>query len=353
MLIRQLCLGAGFALAASAAAAEDCGVAHTVTEGQTIFEIAEVYYEDPSNWSLIYYANQSILGGSLFDIAAGTALAIPCGNGEEPVEAAAPVADPTPLQLTWDETVEMRLVTGGNYAPFTDRDWLGEGMVTELVNAALEEMPDPVTYAIVWEDDWSQHLFPILDSKQADMGLPWLKPDCARAPDHERCANFHFSDPLVEMLVLLFEHKDRPVPFDTDADLEGRTLCRPAGYFTHDLDRTDRRWLETGFITLVQAESPDACFELLMTGEVDAVTVNEFLGLSKIAELGIGQFVQPVQRPLSIEGLHVITSKRHWRGTTFLYRFNAGLAALRASDRYDEIVSRHLDVFWSTVGTRG
>ena len=337
-LTLSLAFAGGLTLAAPAAA-EDCGVTHTVSAGETIFAIAERYYDDLSNWSLIYYGNQSKIGGSLFEIAAGTELTIPCIEGEV-------VADATPLQV---ENAEMRLVTGSDYAPFTDKDWVGEGMVTELVNAALEEMPDPVTYSITWEDDWSRHLFPILDEKQADMGFPWLQPDCAMTPENERCANFHFSDPLVEMLVLLFEHKERPLTFNADSDLHGKRLCRPQGYFTHDFDRSDRQWLTLDLVELVQAESPDACFELLMTGQVDAVTLNEFLGLTKISELGLASFVQPVQRPLSIEGLHVIISKRHWRGTTFLYRFNAGLEALRASERYDEIVSRHLGLFWDEV----
>lgn len=151
------------------------------------------------------------------------------------------------------------------------------------------------------------------------------------------------------MLVLLFVNKDAPLEYNEDADLHGKTLCRPTGYFTHDLDRADRQWLTNGLVTLVQPDSPDACFELLLRGEVDAVTVNEFLGLTKIHALGIGDFVEPLQRPLSIEGLHVIISKRHWRGTTFLYRFNAGLNALKQTRRYDEIVSRHLGLFWETV----
>ena len=53
--------------------------------------------------------------------------------------------------------------------------------------------------------------------------------------------------------------------------------------------------------------------------------------------------------PLSRESLHVIISKTHWRGTTHLYRINAGLGALRDSGRYNEIVSRHLELFWEQV----
>jgi polar amino acid transport system substrate-binding protein len=66
-------------------------------------------------------------------------------------------------------------------------------------------------------------------------------------------------------------------------------------------------------------------------------------------ELGLSERVAALQRPLSIQGMHVIISKKHWRGTTHLYRLNAGLATLKQSDRYNEIVSRHLAHFWTKV----
>lgn len=58
---------------------------------------------------------------------------------------------------------------------------------------------------------------------------------------------------------------------------------------------------------------------------------------------------EPLDRPLSIAGLHVVISKCHHRGTAFLYRFNAGLAELRTSARYDEIVSRYPGLFWEQL----
>lgn len=86
-----------------------------------------------------------------------------------------------------------------------------------------------------------------------------------------------------------------------------------------------------------------------MSGEVDAATFNVFLGASKIVAMGLRGQVVPLEMPLSREALHVVISKRHWRGTTHLYRVNAGLEALRASGRYGEIVSRHLEVFWGQL----
>jgi polar amino acid transport system substrate-binding protein len=327
-------------LVAGAASAQGCAPEdYVVREGDTVFTIAAGKYGDPEKWTLIYYANEEELQASVFQVSAGQRLRLPCEPGTQAAEA-------TPLQ---QDDAELKLLTGSNFAPFTDRNWPGQGMITEIVNAAMEATPSPVTYSITWEDDWSKHLFPALDSKQFDMGFPWYKPDCDATPDNERCANFHFSDPLVEILVLLFVRPGDGMVFESDADVLGKTLCRPKGYFTHDLDRPGREWLSRGAITLVQADTPEACFQELMAGRVDAVTVNVFLGAEIIEQMGLRGQVVPLDKPLSVEGLHVIISKKHWRGTTFLYRFNAGLAALKESDRYGQIVSKHLGVFWDEI----
>jgi polar amino acid transport system substrate-binding protein len=315
--------------------------AHRVQAGETIFTIAQERYGDPEKWTLIYYANETALKASVFQVREGDMLIVPC-------EADTQIADATPLQV---ENAELKLLTGSHYAPFTDQGWPGQGMVTELVNAAMEATPAPVTYSVTWENDWSKHLFPKLDAKEYDMGFPWLRPNCEQTPENERCANFHFSDPLVEILVLLFTKAEGGITYDSDADILGKRLCRPEGYFTHDLDRPGREWLSKGLITLVQAESPEACFNELIAGNVDAVTVNVFLGATTIKDMGLRGQVVPLDKPLSVEGLHVIISKRHWRGTTFLYRFNAGLAALKESDRYAAIVAKHLGIFWDKVQT--
>jgi polar amino acid transport system substrate-binding protein len=324
-----------WAACAAPALGQSCDVTYTTVDGDTLFSVAEAHYQDYEKWSLIYYSNQGLGLEQPLAIPAGTKLYIPCLEAEA-------TPDATPLQQS---DAELRFLTGSNYAPFTDKNWPGQGLITELVNAIMEETPNPVPYAVDWEDDWSKHLFPLLDEAKYDMGFPWLKPDCAADPANERCANFHFSDPLFEMPIQLFVKADADFTFDSDADVEGKTLCRPKGYYTHDLDAQGRNWLKEGKITLVTPDTPDECFTMLVAGEVDAVPENLFLGADKINAMGLRGKVKPLERPLSTETLHVIVSKKHWRGTTFLYRINAGLAKIKADGRYDEIVKRHLAVF--------
>lgn len=325
-------------LVGEAATSSQCGGTHVVREGETIFAIANSYYGDGRKWTLIYYANREQLGSNPSQIPGGTRLRIPCLQSSN--------EDERKLER---EDAELKLLTGGEYKPFTDQSLPGGGLITELVNASFENSPSPVPFSLNWEDDWAKHLFPLLDSKKFDVGFPWLQPNCEENRANERCRNFHFSDPLFEMLVLLFTRKDSGFDYSDDSDIHGKTLCRPKGYYDHDLDRQGRKWLKNDLIRLVRASSPKACFQKLVNGEVDAVTLNEFTGRLAIKSLGIEDKVVAQERPLSIEGLHVVVSKTHARGTTFLYRFNEGLSRLKESDRYEQVISRHLDHFWKLI----
>lgn len=352
--------GAGALVLGTATGAWACQPTVTVQAGESLFSIAEDELGDISLWSQIFYSNPDVQGGSLLDIVPGTVLTIPCPGApaQRPAPAPAPraVVEPAPAPQVQPSPPalrgqggEIQLLARADFPPFTDQRWPASGMLNELVEAAFEDSPYPITRSTTWEKDWGRHLFPLLDSKAFDMGFPWAKPDCAAMPDDATCAAFHFSDPLVDVVVLLFVRVDASLPFEVDSDLHGRVLCRPAGYFTHDLDRADRQWLTRGLVRLEQPATAEDCFEMLMAGEVDAVTLNEFLGVQKMFELDLTADVTPLPRPVSVEGLHVVISKSHWRGTAHMHRFNAGLARLRQSTRYNEIISRHLAQFWDQI----
>jgi polar amino acid transport system substrate-binding protein len=319
-----------------AAAQSACDVEHVLQSGDTLLSVAETYYGDRSRWSMIYYANEVALSGNLVDVPAGIRLSIPCLSGSGR-------ADPKPLL---QGGAGIRLLTGSNYEPFSDLVWEGHGMATELINAAMEETPAPLPYSITWENDWSKHLVPMLDDKKFDMGFPWFKPDCDADPANAECKSFHFSDPIFKVLILLYTKAESDKKFEKERDFRGKTICRPEGFFTYNLHRKEPNWLTDEQTVLKAAENPKACFQMLMDGKVDAVTINEFIGSETITEMGLKDKIAPFARPVSEETLHVVISKKHWRGTTHLYRFNAGLEKLKQTKRYEKIVSKHLGLFW-------
>ncbi|MEP4197520.1 MAG: transporter substrate-binding domain-containing protein [Aliishimia sp.] len=340
--VRTTCLAATLGAASfvgSGAAA--CTPTYTVQAGDTLFAIAEDNLGDVNKWSLIFYGNPALEGTNITDLPAGAVIEIPCVPDKVVL-----APDPTPLKQS---NAELTLVTGSNYAPFVDLNWAGQGMATEIVNASLENMPSPVTYSIQWENDWSKHLDPMLSNKSVDMGFPWYRPDCVSTPEDTLCSDFHFSDPLIDLVFLFFVRSDSGIVFDVDSDMHGKIICRPEGALTHDLDRVGRQWLSKGLVLLVQAPTAQSCFEQLAAGKVDAVSVNEFLGVKTMFDLGITDRIVPLPRPVSVEGMHVVISKSHWRGTTHIFRFNAGLAKLKQTEKYNEIVQRHLALFWEQI----
>lgn len=317
-----------------------CDVDYVVQPGDNLFTIADAHYGDRNRWTLIYYRNQGELAGP--SAIPGRTLYIPC-----PPEGGAQLdADATPLR---EATAEINFLTGGGYAPFTDQALPGQGLVTELLNAAMELAPSPVSYSVSWENDWGKHLSPMLGSKEFDMGFPWSKPDCTADPSHELCVKFHFSDPLLVVPTMLFVKVGSDMVFETDANIIGKTLCRPAVNHSYDLDRPDRRWLTDGKITLLEPETPADCLALVVEGRADAAVLNLFVGAEALVATQLRDQVEPLEKPLSEAGLHVIISKTHWRGTAHLYRVNAGLKNLRESGRFDEIMARHLELFQAKI----
>ncbi len=168
-------------------------------------------------------------------------------------------------------------------------------------------------------------------------------------PDNWRCENLYFPEPMFEILALLFTSKDRPIAFNSEKDMECKTLCRPKGYFTHNLEGNGRLWLTKGLVKLVQPITMADCFEMLEDGEIDAVAINEFTGRTAMKELKLEDKVDVDQsRPFSIEGLHVVVCKSHPPAEEMLGLINAGLTGLKDSGDYQKIIDSHMTRIWES-----
>ncbi len=343
-------------LGAGASEAATCGGTYTVKRGDSLSVISDNLYKNASMWTVIHQANLAKIGPKPNAIRVGMKLKVTCidglptglTGGKEYTGTSAPVTRLSVAPGTAASATKINLLTADDYAPFTDRGSLNGGLVTEVVQKAMERAAPAEGFAIHWVNDWSAHLEPLLSNALLDLGFPWLKPDCVTTPDNYRCENFYFSDPMFEMLVLLFTNKNNPITFNSDADIEGKTLCRPKGYYTHDLDKNGRRWMADNKITLTQPASVAACFDLLMEGKVDAVAINEFTGRAAIKTQGLADRVTIVQsRPLSIEGLHVVVHKTHPRAQFLLDTINAGLRDIKKSGEYQTVIDKHMEQIWA------
>ena len=145
-----------------------------------------------------------------------------------------------------------------------------------------------------------------------------------------------FSEPMFEMLVLLFTNTSNPIRFESDTDIYGKTLCRPQGYATFFFDHEGRNWLRDGQITLEQPATPDDCFEMLAEGSVDGVVMNEFTGRKKIKDLN-----------LAGQALHEVAHKSHPDAEQLMAMVNGGLEEIKANGAYQRVIDEHMTRIWS------
>ena len=195
----------------SAVQAQTCGADYVVAPGDSLSLIASRVYEDGQLWSAIYYSNQQTLGTDPSLIYPGMQIRIPCLSGSEletvkvrSKEAQkAAISKPVPASDPALDLVEF--VTAGDYEPFTDQKLPNGGVFTELVSAALDKYSSShggPKAEIVWVNDWSSHLTPLVLKKKFDAGFPWFRPECEDAANLDddakfRCDNFNFSEPVV------------------------------------------------------------------------------------------------------------------------------------------------------------
>ena len=353
--MKRLVRFAALALVAAfcAGAAQACGGVYTVREGDSLSLIADRLYKDASKWEVLHRDNRGLVGDDPDTLLAGVRLRLACIDGL-PVDlfAATEPANPTSIApAARRPSVSgglINLVTAGDFAPFTDRTLEQGGMITDMMSAIMRQSGLGDTHRVNWINDRTAHVDPLMREGMMDMAFPSYRPDCAQSPSLEPCRTFLFSDPMFELLIVLFVDKTRPVPFAQDTDIEGKTLCRPVGYPLHDLDRADRRWVSDAKITLMQPVTVSDCFTMLMAGQVDAVAVNEFTGRDALHGLGLGDRVEVIgARPLSIETLHVVILKDHPEAAGLMATINNGLAEIRATGEFQRVIDRHLPAFWA------
>ncbi len=340
-------ISVGGVVGGAVAAEPTCSEPYVIERGDTLSKIARKAYQDTNLWPYIYgySSNAAAIGGDPGLISIGTVLQLPpCPRIIE--EAANRPALPND-DLGDRTSATIEVLTAGDYPPFTDQAWENGGMLTEVVNAALESAEGAPDYSIDWVNDWSAHIDPLLRRHKYDMGFPWFKPNCDQPDtlteeDKKRC-EFHFSASLFDMLVILFKRADDQTALSDDSDLHGKRLCRPAGYFTFDL--TARGLIPGETIELETPQSVADCFHKLVDGEIDFVTMNQFTGQSTIKEFGYGDYVKASENLADSLGLHLIIHRDHPNAERLLKEIDSGLAKLRETGRYDEIIGRHLAIY--------
>jgi polar amino acid transport system substrate-binding protein len=340
------------------AAAQTCGREYTLKEGDSLADIARRAYGSPSQWIVLFNANQNKLGPRASFLTPGMTITIPCLQEEQQTQAAVRAASGPKAAETFELSPMLKRIeflTAGNFAPYTDLSLPQGGLTTALITAGMmlikDQAKDKFDFKINWVNDWSAHLNLLLSAKAFDAGFPWVRPDCENPDGLDdngklRCNKFLFSDPIYENVSSVFVKKASSITFNKDEEILGKNVCRPRGHFTYLFEKNGRHWLRDKKIVLIQPQAVEDCFRLLREGNVDAIVLSDFVGRAALASLGMQPQVRIAQRPMSIDTFHVIVSKTHPNALSILYYVNSSLAKLHDSGDFNKIVDQQISAFW-------
>lgn len=345
----------------AAYAQSECDL-YVVQEGDTIRSIAFNAYGEEELYESLFAANRRVLEASAPTFAAGTKLDVPCyddldfavlgtGIGRLPVATTqtqvALLASTAPTVLNAsDALVEIKLITGSNFKPFSDQELENGGLFTELVATAVDRSGADKSFAIDFEDNWSAHLDNLLPSGEYDVSFPWYRPNCElgeklSAEMQTRCADFAWSEPYYQTVVGMYTRTDAPlVTARTSFDLFGTRVCRPERYFTFDLEEVD---LVAPNVTFMQPETAAECFTALIEGRVDVVTMNVLVAEETISSMGAAPLIAEMEEMATIQTLHAIALRSNPEALRYLDSINAGMREMSTSGEWISIVARHLD----------
>ncbi|MEJ8560839.1 LysM peptidoglycan-binding domain-containing protein [Yoonia sp. GPGPB17] len=321
------------------AAQEQCST-YTVVRGDTLSVIASTA-EVVGGFQTLFDANTNVLESpNLLEV--GQVLTIPCADGSLPTTAArAAPASTAPAPVTAQPDRTLRIATASGYAPFTDEDAPGGGLITQMVNRSMELGNADQAYDLIFINDWGSHLETLLPTGAVDMVFPWFKPDCDRVENLSpssayRCTDFNHSEPFYEALVGYYTLAGSQYEnVTTYPELFGARLCRPEAWFTFDLEAQE---LMPPNVELKTTVPQNGCWQLLLDGEVDVITLDALPAEEDYRNLGLDGQIAKLEPLTSAVTMHVFVSKNNQFANDALPIINAGLEELRLSGEWFNIV---------------
>jgi polar amino acid transport system substrate-binding protein len=328
-----------------------CGEPYTVQPGDTLSRITQRAYDGELGWIDVYEHGQNarVIGNNPHLLRVGDTISLP-SCPDEVASAPPPVEERDGGADTGGAMLPIELLTAGDYAPLTGEDLPSGGMMTHIVDAAFRqaELSNPTEIDFV--NDWGAHLTPLLEKRKYDFGFPWFRPNCddpgsLPADMRIRC-DFAWSDPLYSVSIALYYYPgsgaSQPTSFQ---DLQGKRICRPAGYYTFDLaDRGLRDDDTAQTVTLVRPSSVAGCVNRFADREdpIDFMSLNRFTAETALAENDPHNQIKPVETLVYTLDLHLVAHQDHARAAhAWMRKFNEGLRRLRESGQHDRIVSFH------------
>jgi polar amino acid transport system substrate-binding protein len=274
-------------------------------------------------------------------------------TGADVVAVAPAAAVPQPVAAQSPAPAGFLRVVAGRRQPLVDDSQQGGGVVTEILTSGLQS-DGASGVQLTWSSDRSADLAGLNEGKTYDVGLAWPASDCDAVSDLSEqsamlCDQFLFTEPILQVLTVLFAKSDSGFEFNEDGEIAGKSLCLPAGAEEAELNRGGRGWLKQQLVTVVRAPTLEACFKLVAARDADAVMASEIEGRTVLAASGLGGEIEMLERPIATESLSAVVARNHPQAEQIVSRLNSALARVKSNGAYYSLVDKHLVALWGNA----
>lgn len=224
-------------------------------------------------------------------------------------------------------------LTSGEWGPYLGRNLPCEGLAARIVTAAFTEVGLGVQYGYF---PWKRSYRYALDGRD-DSGKIWHG-SAVWIRTEERARSLLFSDTVIREEEILFSMRDSPVRWRKIEDLRGKTIGGTLQTAYPALEKADAE----GILTLHRASSYDTLFNRLLQHRIDAVPQVKRVGIYYLTtSLTTKELARITYSPTVLQTRdYRLAFSRNVAGNEYLLEcFNRGLARLRKSGRYEELLN--------------
>jgi polar amino acid transport system substrate-binding protein len=227
-----------------------------------------------------------------------------------------------------DETIR---ITTGHWPPYLDEERPGGGFLAQLIREAFAHEGIRVEFSYF---PWSRALA-LVKSRDYQASAVW---SCTR----ERKREFVYSAPILPYQYVFYHREDMAFDWGSLADLKGMIVGLTQDY---SYGQTLSAATESGLLITDVTTSDKANFRKLLLGRIDLFPMDPVVG-----EVMIAEQLGPVARsrldfhpkPLRTALYHLLFPEDDPESGRLKRAFNRGLAQLRESGRYQELIEQAL-----------
>jgi polar amino acid transport system substrate-binding protein len=224
---------------------------------------------------------------------------------------------------------EFKLVTGNEYAPYTDQTLPEGGLATEIVKAAFAASGHTLKIDFLpWKRGYDLAL-----AGDYDATFPYVTTE-------ERQKGFVYSVPMVTLSQVLLSNPAAGISSADAAALKGKRICLPLGYSTI---KPVQALVDAKEITRSELPDMKACMQHVANGRSDFLIIDKMSGTVAMKTAGIDEkTLNRVTLDSTTNTLHLMVGRNHKDGAKIVAAFNDGFEKLKSSGDLRKIIEKHI-----------